>query len=660
MFWTIIFSLLIGVVFFLGCAFILRPRSETLSQRILGTSVMEDPGSGAKRGFLVIHAIGWAICSFAIVWFAKKFGSHVYLVACAIVFVFACYLLVHEYWFKGNHYAVRVFPDGNKLFAGFICFAVAIGILAFPIARYTLEAVWEREAVEMFVEEEDLWQILVKEGSTSLSEADVASSLMNKTDFRRSVAEEYVSENPEKSVEVVMAKIEEDGEYREGVARWYSSKYSFDDVSERIKEDEEYRKTLAEGHVSKDLARYTDVGKDPWRNFEANFPKACAFMAIFLMLFVWWNDGKYRPKDLVKVVALIGAVAITLVILFSGVNFNEPSQVDTESTVALEAATEPETKSTETEPVVGDTRDPRFIQEEVSHEKYRLCFDFYDRMIKNARENLRVELIPEDTTATILSIAGHNAELLAIYAQGLGLYPDSSQYKELLNSDGTYLSEKGIALYYQLEGALSVCKVDRTWAPHDGTNTGYDGGFVRDFQSGISGNSMATGYMTPSGDVFYVMDRCGNFVYPDPPKDIPEGNTDEPKKDKTEGVQGNLVAPGDNPGPGPSTNNGVGAQTSSADEPSKSSSTQTYTEYKEEVEKTNEAQKPAQETQKQSGDSNQPTTTESSANVDNNGATGNGNGSADDPASTQPPQEKEEDNQPISTQPGGALGDPND
>lgn len=549
MFWTIIFSLLIGVVFFLGCAFILRPKSETLSQRILGTSVMEDPGSGAKRGFLVIHAIGWAICSFAIVWFAKNFGSHVYLVACAIVFVFACYLLVHEYWFKANHYAARTFPDGNKLFAGFICFAVAIGILAFPIARYTLEAVWEREAVEMFVEEEDLWQILVKEGSTSLSEADVASSLMNKTDFRRSVAEEYVSENPEKLVEVVMAKIEEDGEYREGVARWYSSKYSFDDVSERIKEDKEYRKTLAEGHVSEDLARYTDVGKEPWRNFEANFPKACAFMAIFLMLFVWWNDGKYRPKDLVKVIALIGAVAITLVILFSGVNFNEPSQANTESTessVVPEAATEPETEPTETGPVVGDTRDPRFIQEEVSHKNYRLCFDFSNRMTKNAHENLRVELISEDTTATILDLAGHNAELLAIYAQGFGIYPDSSKYKELLISDGTYLSEKGIALYHMLEGALSVCKVDRASAPYDGTNTGYDGGFVIDFQPGISGDSMATRYTTPSGDVFYVMDRCGNFVYPDPPSDIPNGNTDEKKLGEDSVNLGNAEVSGGN------------------------------------------------------------------------------------------------------------------
>lgn len=339
------------------------------------------------------------------------------------------------------------------------------------------------------------------------------------------------------------------------------------------------------------------------------------------------------------------------------------------SRVTMTEAAKPSAGAQPVLAVVKNERDPRFVQEAIGHENWRLRDDFSVCLGKRAKENKRTTVVPQDTTDEVLSLCGHSAELLKFYASSDAFELCSAELdvNELLTSDGTYLSDKGIALYYQLEGAFKMCKQERAFAPADGYNTGWDSEPVVAESPGVSGDTSSTRYTTPNGYTFDIMDRCANIVFHKPPKgNPPRGKTDnpppkeDPKKDKTKGTQGNLVASGNNPGPGPSTNNGVGARTSSADEPSKSSSTQTYTEYKEEVKKTNEAQKPVQETQKQSGDSNQPTTTEPSANVDNNGATGNGNGSADTPTPVQPPQNIEEDDTPISTQPGGSLGEPDD
>ncbi len=130
---------------------------------------------------------------------------------------------------------------------------------------------------------------------------------------------------------------------------------------------------------------------------------------------------------------------------------------------------------------------------------------------------------------------------------------------------------------------------------------------------------------------------------PDPePTPAPTPTGDDPK-DKSEGTQGELVQPNDDPGAGTSTNNGVGAQTSS-EEGENSSVKESYEDYQNhnnDLDSTNK-------TQAEGGDSNEPsyTPTPSSSSgggkvtVDNNGATGTGNGSADtatpvtDPAKT--------------------------
>ena len=103
-------------------------------------------------------------------------------------------------------------------------------------------------------------------------------------------------------------------------------------------------------------------------------------------------------------------------------------------------------------------------------------------------------------------------------------------------------------------------------------------------------------------------------------------------KDKTQGTQGDLVAPNDDPGPGEDTNNGVGAQESTKE--SDSSNHITYDEYvakNEALEEINEAQ--------QTGDG--------------------GTADIDQPTNIITPAKTTTDEE-IETEPGGILGEPID
>ena len=135
--------------------------------------------------------------------------------------------------------------------------------------------------------------------------------------------------------------------------------------------------------------------------------------------------------------------------------------------------------------------------------------------------------------------------------------------------------------------------------------------------------------------------------------------TPTPKpKDPTQGTQGEVVQPNDNPGPGPSTNNGVGAS-ESAVQPDNSSSDVTYPEYKEDVKEKEEINAG----QKQGGDANVPTVIVPEAHVDSNADKGTGNGGIDVPTPVKKEEAKTETGQPISNDedsPAGAWGGPAD
>ena len=126
-------------------------------------------------------------------------------------------------------------------------------------------------------------------------------------------------------------------------------------------------------------------------------------------------------------------------------------------------------------------------------------------------------------------------------------------------------------------------------------------------------------------------------------------------KDKTQGTQGDLVAPNVNKGPGEDTNNGVGAQTSTKDQPSNSTS-MTYDQY---AEKTEDL-KQTNESQNTGGDANTPSVTPSTGTkVDSNADEGTGDGGIDTPTITTP-LAQESDGSYIDDSPAGAWGGPED
>lgn len=148
-----------------------------------------------------------------------------------------------------------------------------------------------------------------------------------------------------------------------------------------------------------------------------------------------------------------------------------------------------------------------------------------------------------------------------------------------------------------------------------------------------------------------------------PPETEPETEpSTRPPKDPTQGTHGDIVAPNDDTGPGPDTNSGVGSTTSAADRNDTSTSYGSYEEYEtamEDLESINNSQR-------QGGDSNSPSTRpvpiipSAPTTVDNNAGTGNGGAGIDTPTETQPLARDAESGETISTTPGTAWGGPPD
>ena len=136
--------------------------------------------------------------------------------------------------------------------------------------------------------------------------------------------------------------------------------------------------------------------------------------------------------------------------------------------------------------------------------------------------------------------------------------------------------------------------------------------------------------------------------------------TPNPTKDPSQGTQGEVVEPNDNPGPGENTNVGVGEDTSPKDETPNSSSNMTYPEYKDTVEDL----KDINESQRQGGDPNTPTVTPApNTNVDSNADKGTGNGGIDTPTPVKQDEAKTENGGSITNNednPAGAWGGPVD
>lgn len=369
------------------------------------------------------------------------------------------------------------------------------------------------------------------------------------------------------------------------------------------------------------------------------------------------KEQKQRKASLRKGLAIasafVTAFALALVV-YSGVDWSA-EQPDSEASAAT---------TQETQEMGGDEK---FVQNWTDNGNNRLDNQFATKLAEKAKAQ-NGEITTDIVEETVLDNCGHDARMLAIWANAFSLWADPNNYEPLLTSDKKYLSEEGIKLYYKLEGYLKATKIVREPAPEDGTNTGYDNGYVVAGTSGISGDRSGTKFTSPDKEIepFWLMDRCSNLVYKRAPKNVPKGKTDDGKGDNPEGPKYNKdpnkapkadTEPNDDKGPGPDTNNPKDPSHSSKDT-GDSSTSGSYDDYKKGVEE----KKETNQNQKKGGDSNTPSTSKPSpkANVDNNADKGTGNGSIDKPTPVKPKAKEADSGKEIDSKAGEAWEGPAD
>ena len=366
------------------------------------------------------------------------------------------------------------------------------------------------------------------------------------------------------------------------------------------------------------------------------------------------------------------AIVAFIVFVWSGVGvtrnavamMNDAANKTEKTTVEQSAKQEATNESIEAE-------DSRFVQKWTSNENNRLDNDFSAKLAKKAADG---EITAEMVEEAVLENCGHDARMLAIWANAFGLKDDPNEYANLLNEDETYLSKEGIELYHKLEGYLAATKIVREEAPSDGTNTGYDDGYVASETAGITGDRTGTKFTSPDENVeqFWLMDRCSNLVYKKTPN-VPKGKTDEPKKpgkgdsptptpkykkDPSKAPKKN-TEPNDDKGPGPNTNNPSNPNRSTKDtNDSSSNSGKSYEDYKKDVKEKADTNK----TQKTGNDSNTPSTPKPtpSTKIDNNADKGTGNGGINKPTPTTEKAKEADTGKTINDKAGEEWGGPSD
>ena len=150
-----------------------------------------------------------------------------------------------------------------------------------------------------------------------------------------------------------------------------------------------------------------------------------------------------------------------------------------------------------------------------------------------------------------LKLAASNAQTLAFWAYGAGLYEDPNDWPELVEGGkiegGECLTDKGKMLWSKYEGAITAKGVTLavSEANPNSTNTGINGDTaVIDIQTGISGDMMTIVITFADGSQMKKMVRCGNLELPGVPPGIPPGKTDNPEKKPQESSSQNPANPG--------------------------------------------------------------------------------------------------------------------
>ena len=163
----------------------------------------------------------------------------------------------------------------------------------------------------------------------------------------------------------------------------------------------------------------------------------------------------------------------------------------------------------------------------VDHSDGKVDPRFSSSMEPILAQNLNAADFKEATNKVLLELAGTNAQTLAIWANGLGLFDDPNAWQPLVDGgtivDGGCLSLEGQKLYYQYEGAINASgsAVEQTELPPGMTNSGVvNGQYVVADSPGIDGDTRAIKITLSDGSVMWIMVRCGNIPWWTPPPSL--------------------------------------------------------------------------------------------------------------------------------------------
>jgi hypothetical protein len=193
---------------------------------------------------------------------------------------------------------------------------------------------------------------------------------------------------------------------------------------------------------------------------------------------------------------------------------------------------------------------PQFVQVASANDGHKVNHAFAEQYKMAVEQTGNVS---DGFRSVILEQSGKDVSQLTINAYAFKLI-DNPNARDGLVADGC-LSQEGIKLHNQLEGALKVggMTFEEVDAPENAYNSGVgdDGLFGVSSTSGIYGDRRAIKVTMKDGSVVYIMIRCGNPVFPGKPN-LPEVPTDNPPPPTTENPPPTHENPPPQPGKEPS------------------------------------------------------------------------------------------------------------
>ena len=158
----------------------------------------------------------------------------------------------------------------------------------------------------------------------------------------------------------------------------------------------------------------------------------------------------------------------------------------------------------------------------------------YDVKLKRFVEGGIDAKTPQKSNDKMLDAVGHSSKYLHLIAADTFNLKNVPAASKLVTSDGKCLSAAGQKVHADLTVVTNASGMKFKDAPKNAFNSGVDskGNPVVDSSAGLRGNTKAVEYTLPDGSKVYIMVRCGNPVFPSPPKGVPHGPTDNPPPPK--------------------------------------------------------------------------------------------------------------------------------